>query len=367
VVLLNELGSLWIEEKNAAEARPLFERALAVEPGNPRARLGLAECLVESGDLEGALRSLDETRAAGIRHPALEVYRASLLSELGRAGEAAEVLEAVLAENPGAPEAQRQLGLLAYQLNRDSEAAELLGRVLARDPGDVEARLTLGQVFYRRSDYENARLEFDRVLEIDEANDPAHFYLGEIEMASRRFEEAVAHYRKADLAAARNGLGAALLKLGRYDESERALEQALSTPGGDRAFALYLLGNVRHERGDDEGALEALAESLTSDPHRAETRYLRGTILARLGRDEEARRELDLFRSLKAFDEEKARLQIAILERPGQADSYRPLIDLYIASGRAAEALPFLEKALAIAPSDPALLELSARIRKKAP
>lgn len=370
VVLLNELGSLWIELKNPGEAQPLFERALAVEPSNARARLGLAECLVESGHLERALASLDEAKAAGVSHPALEVYRAALLSRLGRAAEAAEVLEEILKQNPEAPEAQRQLGLLAYELNRDSEATELLSQVLARDPQDSEARLTLGQILFRRADYENARLELERVLRIDEANEAAHFYLGEIEMASRRFETAAEHYRRADFAAAKNGLAAALAKLGRYDEAERVLEQALSSSGdplGMRAETLYLLGNLHHERGNDEAALAALAEASRIDPNRAETRYLSGTILARLGRREEAQRELDLFRNLKAFEEEKARLEVAILERPDEADSYRPLIELYLANGRGAEALPFLEKALLLAPGDPALLELSARVRESAP
>jgi tetratricopeptide (TPR) repeat protein len=157
------------------------------------------------------------------------------------------------------------------------------------------------------------------------------------------------------------------VKLGRYDEAERAFEQALSSPGADRASSLYLTGSLRQERGDDEGALKALAEASSIEPHRAEIRYLMGTILARLGRAEEARRELDAFQRLKAFDEEKARLEIAILERPSDGAAYRPLIELYLANGRGAEAIPFLEKALLLAPSDPALLELSARIREKAP
>ncbi len=186
-------------------------------------------------------------------------------------------------------------------------------------------------------------------------------------MASRRFEEAAGHYRRADLAAARNGLAEALLKLGRYDEAERILEEAFSSPGGETGETLTLLGSVRNEQGDDEGAVAALTEASRIDPHRAETRYLLGTILARLGRGDEARAELDAFRRLKAFEEQEARLQVAILERPDEAASYRPLIELYLANGRGAEALSYLEKALLLAPSDPALLELSARVRERTP
>jgi len=353
----------------AAEARPIFERAVTVEPKNPRTRLGLAESLGELGDLEGALASLDEARSLDVRHPGLEVYRATVLAQLGRPGEAVEVLERVLESNPDAPEAQRLLGLLAYSLNRDSQARDALTKALARNPADAEARLTLGKIYVRRADYENARLAFERVLEDDQANGEAHFYLGEIARASQRSDEAVGHYQKASSAAARKGLGAALLRMGRYDEAETAFAQALAEETGprERAETLYLLGSLRNERGDEEGAVAALMEASRMNPHHPETRYLLGTILARLGRGEEARKELDAFRNLEAFEEKKGKLELAILERPSEAGSYRPLIELYLEHGRGAEALAFLDKALALAPEDAALLLLSARIHEGAP
>ena len=176
-----------------------------------------------------------------------------------------------------------------------------------------------GKIYFRRANYEDARLTFERVLEDDEASEDAHFYLGEIARASQRFEEAVLHYRKASSAAAGKGLGVALLKLGRYDEAERALEQALSEESepSERAETLYLLGSVRNERGDEEGAVAALTEASKTDPNHPETRYLLGTTLARLGRGDEARTELEAFRNLKAFEERKEKLAARDCRAPG--------------------------------------------------
>lgn len=364
-MLLNELGSLLLGEGKAAEARPIFERAISVEPSNPRARLGLARSLGETGDLSGALGALDAASALGVRHPGLEIYRAMVLSSLGRTAEAVSILERIVERNPGAPEAERQLGLVAYRLNRDSQALELLTRALERNPEDAEVRLTLGRLFFRRADYESAKRAFEALPSSEEAQ----FYLGEIESASQRFEEAARHYEKSESAAARNGLGEALLKLGRYGEAEKALEEALAIEAAPRVRAktLYLLGSLRAERGDDEGAIAALTEASKSDPYHSGARYLLGTALARLGRVEESRSELELFRDLKAFEERKEKLELAILERPAEASCYRPLIELYLEHGRGAEALPFLEKALALDPEDPALLELSARVREAKP
>ena len=401
-MLLNELGSLLLAEGKAAEARPFFERALGVEPKNPRARLGLAQSLGEMGDPERALAALDEARALEVLHPGLEVYRAIVLARLGRSGEAVEVLEGVLARNPEAPEAQRQLGLLlapsrprdalthltaafralpedeaalttagllAYSLNQDSDAADFLERALARDPTNVEARTTLGKLFFRRIDYEDARHAFERALEDDPGSEEAHFYLGEIERASQRFEEAAHHFQKAGSAEARKRLGEALLKMRSYDEAETAFEEALAleTESRARAETLYLLGSLRSEQSDDDGAVALLTEASKSNPYHAGVRYLLGTVLARLGRGEEARKELETFRSLKAFEEKKGKLELAILEHPAEASSYRPLIELYLEHGRGAEALAFLEKALALAPEDRALLELKARFHDGEP
>ncbi|HEY7699278.1 MAG TPA: tetratricopeptide repeat protein, partial [Vicinamibacteria bacterium] len=49
--LLNELGWLLLAEGEEREARAIFERAIAVDPRNPRARLGLAQSIGETGDL----------------------------------------------------------------------------------------------------------------------------------------------------------------------------------------------------------------------------------------------------------------------------------------------------------------------------
>jgi Flp pilus assembly protein TadD len=113
-----------------------------------------------------------------------------------------------------------------------------------------------------------------------------------------------------------------------------------------------------------DSALRALVDARTNDPYHAETRYLLGTLLARLGRSEEAETELAAFRDLKLFEERKSHLEIAILARPEDADAYRALIELYLESGRNAEALPYVEKALALAPGDPELLALSTRARE---
>jgi tetratricopeptide (TPR) repeat protein len=189
--------------------------------------------------------------------------------------------------------------------------------------------------------------------------------LGELDAAALRFEEAVAHYREVGSAESDMAMAEALSKLGGNEEAIEALERALTLlrDPRSRARARYLEARVRLERADEKSALAALLEARRLDPYHLETRYLLGTTLARLGRAEEARAELDSFRKLKAFEQEKEKLEHAILERPEDGESYRPLIELYLDSGRQDEARVFLEKALLLSPESPHLRELERRAR----
>jgi tetratricopeptide (TPR) repeat protein len=436
--MLNELGGFLLADGRATEAQARFREVLAVEPGNPRALMGVARSLAASGSvadgaavletaltgspdagelqfLLGSLRvrlrqypealdALAKARDLGIESPGIDVYRAVALEALGRRDEAEQTLRMVLERAPDAPEAQKQLGLLladtkpaealdhlaraleaipddlsalqtagllAVTLNRDESAISLLSRALALEPAEARLWLALGETRYRRTESAAARDAFERALgatPTKSESETAHYYLGAIDFADRRFEEAAAHYRQSSSIDARRGLAESLSKMGRGGEAAEVVERALaSLPVGEdvggQASLLRLAAELHLERGRDQEALAALTRARELDPNGAETRYRLGTLLARLGRTAEAQKELASFQTLKAFDEEKEKLQVAILERPSEADSYRPIIELYVRAGRLEEARPFIDKALLLAPGDAELRELLRKAR----
>ncbi len=79
-------------------------------------------------------------------------------------------------------------------------------------------------------------------------------------------------------AAAWQGLGVALRKLERYDESLAASHEALRLKP-DYAEALGNVGNVHYRQGDPSGALEYLDKALELDPDYAEGHLTRGVVL----------------------------------------------------------------------------------------
>lgn len=386
---------------NPAEGASVLESALASSPAAGELQFLLGSLRARLGRYPEALDALSRARDLGVESPGIDVYRAVALAGLGRRDEAEKTLRLVLERSPDAPEARKQLGLLlvetrpgealdhltralealpddrptlqtagllAVTLNRDQQAIELLSRALVLDTSQARLWLALGETHYRRTESEKARDAFERALGAEPSeseSETAHFYLGELDFADRRFDQAAAQYRQCSSLDARRGLAESLSKMGRGDEAAVVVAEALAASHDPRSKAaiLRLSAELHLDRGEDQEALDALSKAKALDPNRVETRYLLGTLLARLGRTAEAREELAAFRRLKAFDEEKEKLQVGILERPSEADSYRPLIELYLKAGRAEEARPLLEKALLLAPDDLELRDLERRLR----
>ena len=112
------------------------------------------------------------------------------------------------------------------------------------------------------------------------------------------------------------------------------------------AEARVTLGKIFFRRADYEQARVTFDRVLEYDDANEQAHFYLGEIERASQRFEEAahhyqkadsaaaRKELEAFRSLKAFEERKEKLELAILERPAEADSYRPLIELYLEHGR---------------------------------
>jgi tetratricopeptide (TPR) repeat protein len=391
--LLNELGSIYLETRRFEDAEAVFTRARASRPDNVRAIGGLAESRLASGHPDQAdqaaalideaiearprvgalhllgatielrrerygraLELLDEAERLGTRGPNVRVVRALALQGSGRLEDALAEIESARKLFPSQVAIERTHGLVLMALNRDAQAASVLAGMVEREPSDATAWAALGQLYFRQSQRDRARLAFERALAAEPGHDQAHFYLGEIALMEVRFEDAVGHYQQAiekgrGSLAARQKMAEALLKLGRHDDAQACLEEALAVSDED-AQTHYLLGQVLRDAGEPSAALPALVEARRLRPNHAPTRYLLGVTLAQLGRTVEGREELQAFRELKAFEEKAEALELALVEHPEDVVSFRELVELYFAHGREQDALPFLEKAVALSADD---------------
>ncbi len=226
----------------------------------------------------------------------------------GRPAEAAAALRKLLAANPRVRDAWELLAQAELQLGRGDEAIAAARRLVDLSPeGATNALLAVA----------NVALQAGR---IDEGIRNAE--------AARELGDA-----EADEVLARAYLAAG--DLGRADEAAaRALAQ-----GRQRKRALLVRARVAVLRGDLPRAL-ALADEVKALVGEKEVgaligfHYLRGDVLARLGRVEEAEQELS----------EEVRLF------PRRADARVALVALYAASGRREEAVAAIRQILANVP-----------------
>jgi hypothetical protein len=126
-----ELGDLLLEEKNYAEARQCFERALGSRTDHidPFYRRGVAA--FELGDVEAALPDLERTVKTDPRYDysRARLYYARALAATGRTEEAAKVFESL---TEGTTEAVCYAAEFFARQGRRADARELVDRIAAR-------------------------------------------------------------------------------------------------------------------------------------------------------------------------------------------------------------------------------------------
>jgi arylsulfatase A-like enzyme len=154
----------------------------------------------ESGDLAGAIATLDDIVRRGIVDHRVMVVLAGYLMESGALDRAAQVLEAVI----------------------------------AAAPDDFEAYNSLGVVMMRAGRHDRAQAALRKAIEIDPTSPQAYANLGTDDLAAHRMSDAIDHLRHAiDLDPrqfdALYNLGIALYDGGRHDEARPYLELFVKT------------------------------------------------------------------------------------------------------------------------------------------
>jgi len=235
------------------------------------------------------------TAAAALAQPGPEAALQQIEGMIAQGRYAAA--EKALRSLPAAPpRADYLLGFTLLQLYRHEEAEEALRRAAERQAGDPATLHALAKALLEQGKNLAAIEVLDRAIALDTRPDY--------------------HFAKAMCA----------LNVGDLDTGERELERCLEK---DRrhAEALYKLGRLRVDRGDDPAALDALRDCLAVRPDHLEARFLLGLASSRTG---------DLEVAAAAFE--------AVIERvSGHVGALYNLGRVRIQQGRREEGLERLE------------------------
>ena len=263
------------------------------EADDPKKLMGLDRKLHEvldlygKGQLEPAVVLLREVIAERPTMPTAYSYLAQLLLDLGRPGQAIEVMQRARAMKVASDLTLRQLGLTLTWVGRPQEAIEIL-RPLA-EKGDVGAMNALGTALNDAGRPQEAVAVLERVFAVDPVNAAAHENLAVAALRMQRWADARSHAEKAlainpGLANSWNNLGVALYYQGEPRPALTAWQRAV-TLDPSQYDTLYNIGLKANELGETAMAREALRRFVATAPparYGADIRQAQG-LLAQLG------------------------------------------------------------------------------------
>jgi tetratricopeptide (TPR) repeat protein len=180
----------------------------------------------------------------------------------------------------------------SLQANFLDDAFRWTTRWVEAYPGDCQAHLLRGRVFEAGLRYDLAAGEYQRALDLKPTLATAHLALGEMLRRKGRYAEALPHFQ-AYLGSQPHD-AAALLGLARCQRCLSPPEVVLATldrvlaEQGDHPEALLLRGQVELERGHAREALDALQRAEWSLPEDVDTFQALATACRLLGRKEQA-------------------------------------------------------------------------------
>jgi serine/threonine-protein kinase len=257
-------------EKETAQARAAYERAVELDPQFALAWAGLAQTHIwdcdygTEGGQKGFNAHLAAAREAVERALALqpdlpEALFAQAIVETNfdyNWKRAAETLRKALALAPQDPTLLQWAGGLALTRGEAQQGFELLRRAIGLDPVNAQARAILANALSNAGNQEESRAEYGQVIELNPLAPNSYAAIGMTHVLQGKFEEAATAAQK-DTADWARLLTVSCARWGqkRVPESDAALAELIAKNG---EVAAYQIAEVYAYRNDRDKAFEWL-------------------------------------------------------------------------------------------------------------
>jgi tetratricopeptide (TPR) repeat protein len=262
-------GNLAIQAGDAAAAVKYAAAALALDANDAHARLLAADAAADNGD---AARAADLLAALIAEAPAIgSLYnrRALVHEALGHADAARADFERAGELDSSLPEPHINLGRLLRDQGRTREAEQSFALAIERGPNDAQAWLGRGLSRIAQGDLEGGALDVQHARELAPAEPGPLLALADIDAWHNQLDSAVERYRAALTLAAHDAvawlkLGNALTRKREFSDARAAFEHAISEKP-ELAAAHNGLGAALMGLGDSANAEKAFATAATLD------------------------------------------------------------------------------------------------------
>jgi len=261
--------------------------AKAAPPASPRVRE--AEGLLARGDAEGARAKFDEALASDPRDVRALLGLGLAHETLGSLAQAERAYRQAIAVEPELAEAHNNLALLLRARGAQAEAIAELERATRADPKLASAQTNLALALEDEGRRDEARAAYARAVELAPRDAMLRANHGLFLLAEGQGEAAVTELR-AGLASAGEdraallAIGNGLRRAGQPDEAVRAVRGAIEAGDGKPTPALLSELSLAQLGAKDASAAKAsLNQALALDPKYATAHFLLGSIDASAG------------------------------------------------------------------------------------
>ncbi|MBB6142909.1 tetratricopeptide (TPR) repeat protein [Silvibacterium bohemicum] len=313
----DELGSLYAQRQDWADATKAFTAALQLSPDSAMVHLHLGITL-QAGQQPGALDELKKASQLAPQNAAIALQLGQALANAGQDAQAIPVLRHALELDPALAAAAYQLGLALQRSNQLPEAVPLLQKALAADPDNGQVLTNLGMALCQAQQAKDAVPILQRAV-------------------ARMPDDATAH----------QNLAAAYIQLSQFDDAVAQLRTAVEI-SPNAAQLHYNLGLAFKMQDDAANAIPELERAEKLDASASEPPYALGVLYLQAGRYADAERELNLSlklrpengegwamlgsvdNNLNKLPEAAAALKEAIRQLPQQADPHLTLASVLV-------------------------------------
>jgi tetratricopeptide (TPR) repeat protein len=281
----------------------LISLVLRLPPAKQGSALDFVAVLLHNGYVQDASKLMDSIRPAkpggGYLHVLARVREAE-----GRKAEARRLLAQALRMQPKSFDILFDSARFAAEENRWKDSVELLKHADAVKPDDPAVLMKMAVEYTQIGELERARVASKRLYDLEPDNPDAQYVYGRILEDTQRFQEIVDPLAR-KMVAERPNDPHALFLLGMIDydegndaESHREFARSLQFDPNNND-AKYYLAMLDERRGSFDAARRSLEEVVKADPNHAGAQQELGVVRLRLGDVAGARAALEIALKLR--------------------------------------------------------------------
>lgn len=341
-----DAARLLVRVQDPKERLRLMAELRDTNPKKPEAQFAYAIVAASAGETLEAEKAARRALTLRPRWSEVKLFLIRVMLTRGNKAEAVTALRGFLKESPDDVALRTAYARLLVEMESYPEAQREFKRLLRAVPKDPGVLLALGVLAIQTKDPVAARGYFEQLLVTGKRRDDALFYLGQLDEQEGKPAAALAHYgqiRSEHLLDAQIRMARIHAQGGEINRSRELIGQLRAQSPPEQAPSLYLIeAEILRDAKHPEEAMQVYDEGLRGSPDDPDLLYARALHGAQMKRVDILERDLR-----RILD-----------KQPDHADALNALgYTLADQTDRYQEALALLERAIALKPNDPAVLD----------